>query len=72
MTDPPIRAIGVIQERISHELYRITLPNGKDLLGHLSKELKQAQVEFLEDAKVHLELTPYDFDTGRIAGLVED
>lgn len=71
MTDPPIPAIGVIQERISHELYRATLPNGKSLLAHLSKELKQAQVEFLDGTQVHLELTPYDFDTGRISGVVE-
>ena len=71
MTDPPIRTTGVIDERVGPELYRATLPNGKSLLGHLSKELKQAKAEFTDGTRVHLELTPFDFDNGRISGVVE-
>jgi translation initiation factor IF-1 len=68
MTDPPVRTIGVLQERIGPVLYRATLPNGKSLLAHLSKPLFEAKAEFAEGTRVHLELTPYDFDTARITG----
>jgi translation initiation factor IF-1 len=50
-------------------LYRVSLPNGKIILAHLSKNLADANACFAPDRHVLLELTPYDFDTARILGL---
>jgi translation initiation factor IF-1 len=68
MTDPPVRAIGVLHERVGPVLYRASLPNGKSVLAHLSKPLFEAKAEFADGTRVHLELTPYDFDSARITG----
>jgi len=68
MTDPPIRTIGTLHERVGPVLYRASLPNGKSVLAHLSKPLFEAKAEFVDGTRVHLELTPYDFDTARITG----
>jgi translation initiation factor IF-1 len=66
MPDATIHAVGVLVERLGPVLYRASLPNGKVTLAHLSKPLTDAGASFPEDARVILELTPYDFDTARI------
>lgn len=66
MSEAAIQTTGTILERKGEILYRVELMNGKVVLGHLSKVLTDAKAEFSEGAKVLLELTPYDFDQGRI------
>ncbi len=66
MPEAAIRTTGEILERKGEILYRVELMNGKVVLGHLSKPLTDAKAEFSEGARVLLELTPYDFDQGRI------
>jgi len=63
-----ITTIGTITEQLSPNTYRVSLPNGKIVLGHLSKELNQQAPPptFSTTTKVHLELTPYDFEKARI------
>ena len=53
-------------------LYRVSLPNGKIILAHLSKRLADENASFSVDDELLLELTPYDFDTARILGLAEE
>ena len=53
-------------EHLSPVLYRVSLPNGKVILAHLSKRLTDEQAVFPLAARLRLELTPYDFDTARI------
>lgn len=55
-------------EPLSPVLYRVALPNGKVILAHLSKRLTDEQAVFAAEARLLLELTPYDFDTARILG----
>ena len=69
MPDAIIHARGRIVEPLGPVLYRVALPNGKIILAHLSKTLRDEQAGFMADAHVLLELTPYDFDTARISGL---
>jgi len=40
------------------------------MLGHLSKALTDAKAEFVDGDSVSLEMTPYDFDQGRISGKI--
>lgn len=68
MPDASIQAIGKILENLNPVLYRVTLPNGKPILAHLSKPLTQAKAIFAMDDKVIVELTPFDFDQARILG----
>ncbi|MGJ8642997.1 MAG: translation initiation factor IF-1 [Luteolibacter sp.] len=66
MSEAAIETTGTILERKGEILYRVELMNGKVILGHLSKALNQANTEFSDGTEVMLEMTPYDFDQGRI------
>jgi translation initiation factor IF-1 len=66
MPDATIHTLGRILETRGPVLYRISLPNGKTLLAHLSKPLADAGAEFAVGDEVLVEMTPDDFDTARI------
>jgi translation initiation factor IF-1 len=70
MSEPAIETTGTILERKGEILYRIELLNGKVMLGHLSKPLTDAKAQFSEGDSVLLEMTPFDFDQGRIIARV--
>jgi translation initiation factor IF-1 len=66
-TEAPITTIGTILERLGSVLYRACLPNGKHVNAFLSRPLSLENAEFVPNDRVHLEMTPYDFDQARIA-----
>ena len=69
MSENPIPAVAVVLARLSPVTYRIALPNGKELVGHVSKALRDHPSDFEADDQVTLEMTPYDFSRARIVGL---
>ena len=69
MPDATIHTTGEILEIRSEVLYRVSLPNGKEILAHLGKELKEAGATFEAGQSLLLEMTPFDFDGARIIGL---
>jgi translation initiation factor IF-1 len=71
MPDATIQTVGKVLENLNPVLYRVVLSNGKSILAHLSKPLTEASAVFAVDARVLLELTPYDFDQARILGAAE-
>lgn len=71
MADANILTQGTIIERVGDVLYRVSLPNGKQILAHLSKPLAQAKAEFATGDTLLLEMTPFDFDQARILGAVD-
>lgn len=71
MPDATIHTHGTILEAKGPVLYRVSLPNGKIILAHLSKPLADQGAVLATDQAVLLELTPYDFDQARILGAVE-
>ncbi len=71
MPDATIHTHGTILEQLNPVLYRVSLPNGKRILAHLSKALTEAGAEFPLECQVLLELTAYDFDQARILGEAE-
>ena len=68
MPDATIHAEGRVLEQQGPVLYRVSLPNGKIILAHLSKRLADEKAVFAAGEKLWLELTPYDFDQARILG----
>ena len=72
MPDATVHTTGEILEIRSEVLYRVTLPNGKEILAHLSKELKEEGCTFEMGQTLLLEMTPYDFDGARILGLAAE
>lgn len=72
MPDATIHTSGEVLEARSEVLYRVSLPNGKEILAHLGKELKEQGAEFRAGERLLLEMTPYDFDGARILGRVPE
>lgn len=71
MPDPTIHAAARILVHLNGILYRAELPNGKLVMAHLSKPLTLANAVFEPGDEVVLELTAFDFESGRIIGRTE-
>ncbi|MGB6222266.1 hypothetical protein [Haloferula sp.] len=67
MHEAPIMVKGEVLRVLKAELYEVRLPNGKITLGHLSKRLKSTSQMPEVGQFVKMEMTPFDFDSGRIA-----
>ncbi|NJM38328.1 MAG: translation initiation factor IF-1 [Akkermansiaceae bacterium] len=66
MSENAIQTVGTILENLNPVLYRVELQNGKKIGAHLSKPLAEAGAVFSPQDRVVLEMTPFDFDQGRI------
>ena len=62
MFDPPITTTGVVLDSPKPNIYRVTLPNGKVVIGHVPKSQRDLHPSLEPDTKVSLELTPYDWE----------
>lgn len=70
MPDTPVHTQGKVVDRRDDVLYLVELPNGKQVLAHLSKACVADRLLLGERDIVLLEMTPYDFDHARIIGKV--
>ena len=70
MHEPPVRTRATVVRVVNDLLADVRLPNGKITLGHLSKELAEAEARLVENDTVELEMTPFDFDTARISKVI--
>ena len=57
---------GVVVESLPNAQFRVELPNGHQLLAHISGKLRMNFIRILPGAKVTLEMSPYDLTKGRI------
>jgi len=71
MFDPPVITTGIILNSPQTNIYFVELPNGKKIIGHVAKAMKHLHDSLESGVKVTLELTPYDFEKGRISSIVE-
>jgi translation initiation factor IF-1 len=71
MPEVPIQTIGVIREAIPDRVFRVELPNGKLVVGHLPRRLSDLAIRLTPGDRVELEMTPYDFEKARIVGLAD-
>jgi translation initiation factor IF-1 len=64
--EEPIPMEGVVEEALPNATFRIKLPNGHKILGHISGKMRMHYIRILPGDKVMLELSPYDLSRGRI------
>ena len=57
---------GKVVETLPNAMFRIELPNGHKVLGHVSGKMRMNFIRILPGDKVTLELSPYDLSRGRI------
>jgi translation initiation factor IF-1 len=61
-----IEVMGTIDELLPNAMFRVTLENGREILGHLSGRMRMFKIRILPGDKVTVEMTPYDLTKGRI------
>jgi translation initiation factor IF-1 len=69
--DDCLRTRGTILRTLAEGLYEASLPNGKPVTCHLSKELAANPPELSDGTVVLLEISPFDLDRARIAQILE-
>ena len=57
---------GTVVESLPNAQCRVELPNGHQLLAHISGKLRMNFIRILPGDKVTLEMSPYDLTKGRI------
>jgi translation initiation factor IF-1 len=57
---------GVVKEALPNAMFRVELPNGHQVLAHVSGKIRMNFIRILPGDKVTVELSPYDLSRGRI------
>jgi translation initiation factor IF-1 len=57
---------GVVVECLRNATFRVELPNGHQVLAHISGKVRKNRIKILPFDRVLLEISPYDLTRGRI------
>lgn len=57
---------GVVKETLPNATFKVELPNGHEILAHISGKLRMNFIRILPGDKVTVEMSPYDLTKGRI------
>ena len=61
-----IEVEGTVRESLPNAMFRVELPNGHEVLAHISGKIRMHYIRVLPGDKVLIELSPYDLTRGRI------
>lgn len=61
-----IEVEGVVREPLPNAMFTVDLPNGHDVLAHISGKMRMNYIKILPGDRVLVELSPYDLSRGRI------
>ncbi len=71
MFDPPVITTGIILSSPQPKIYYVELANGKKIIGHVAKAMQHLHESLKSNVRVTLEMTPYDFEKGRISAILD-
>lgn len=57
---------GVVLEALPNAMFKVELPNGHQILAHISGKLRMNYIRILPGDKVTIEMSTYDLTRGRI------
>ena len=61
-----IEVEGEVTELLPNTKFKVKLPNGKDIIAHISGKMRMHFIKILPGDVVTLEISPYDLTRGRI------
>ena len=64
--EKPIKINGVVKEALPNTMFKVELENGHEIFAHISGKMRQRYIKILPGDQVIVEMSPYDFDKGRI------
>jgi translation initiation factor IF-1 len=62
----PIEMDGVVADVLPNSTFRVSLPNGHDVLATLAGKMRRFRIRVLAGDRVTLDVSPYDLTRGRI------
>ncbi len=57
---------GVITDTLPNAMFKVKLPNGHEILAHVSGKIRMHYIRILPGDRVTVEISPYDLTRGRI------
>ena len=57
---------GTVTEALPNAQFKVELPNGHEILAHISGKLRMNFIRIFPGDKVTVEMSPYDLTRGRI------
>jgi translation initiation factor IF-1 len=61
-----IEVEGVVREALRNAMFKVELPNGHDVLAHISGKMRLHYIKIFLGDRVLVQLSPYDLKRGRI------
>ena len=61
-----IEVEAIVRESLPNASFKVELPNGHQVLAHISGKLRMNYIKILQGDKVTVEISPYDLTRGRI------
>ena len=64
--EEPIEWTGSVTQELPGTMFRVVLPNGHEVLAHISGKMRKNFIRISIGDKVNLEMSPYDLGNARI------
>ena len=64
--EEPIEYIGAVTQVLPGTMFRVALPNGHEVLAHISGKMRKNFIRISVGDKVKVEMSPYDLGKARI------
>lgn len=66
MSKEMVELEGTVTEALPSTMFRVALPSGQEVLGHLSGKMRMNYIKVVPGDRVKLEMSPYDLTKARI------
>jgi translation initiation factor IF-1 len=64
--EEPIGLMGDVKQVLPGTMFRVALPNGHEVLAHISGKMRKNFIRIAVGDKVNVEMSPYDLNKARI------
>ena len=64
--EEPIELMGNVKQVLPGTMFRVALPNGHEVLAHISGKMRKNFIRISVGDKVNVEMSPYDLNKARI------
>jgi translation initiation factor IF-1 len=64
--EEPIEVTGTVTQVLPGTMFRVALPNGHEVLAHISGKMRKNFIRISVGDKVQVEMSPYDLGKARI------
>jgi translation initiation factor IF-1 len=64
--EEPIELMGDVKQVLPGTMFRVALPNGHEVLAHISGKMRKNFIRIAVGDKVNVEMSPYDLNKARI------